>query len=150
MKIPRTEEPDGAIINISSLLDVMFILLIFFMATTTFEKERDKLERDRKVNLTRDTNKRTTLSTQRKTLVINVRSAHRNPDEGLYVVLGRQVDLKQIQKMVQDALQADADYKVLVRGDKLAYHGQVARAVSVCQEAGVKEANFAYMTSTDE
>ena len=150
MKIPRTEEPDGAIINISSLLDVMFILLIFFMATTTFEKERDKLERDRKVTLTEDTKERTTLSTERKTLVINVRSAHRNAGEALYVVLGRQVDLKQIQKMVQDALAADADYKVLVRGDKMAYHGQVAQAVSVCQDAGVKEANFAYMTSTDE
>jgi len=35
----RTTEIDDVEINLTSLIDVVFLLLIFFMVTTTFEKE---------------------------------------------------------------------------------------------------------------
>ena len=141
MKIPREEEPSSAIINMSSLLDVMFILLIFFMATTTFEQA----EHDRKVNLTKDSNKRTTIGSDTKTLIINVRKSQ---GQAFYTVRGLKMDLAQIKKEVKDNLAQDANYKVIVRGDEWAFHGHVAKAISECQSAGVKEVNLAYMTST--
>ena len=141
MKIPRKSESTSALINISSLLDVMFILLIFFMATTTFEQA----EHDRKVKLTKDSNKRTSVSANTRTLIINVRKSQ---GKASYTVRGEHVDLAQIRKEVKDNLARDPDYKVIVRGDEWAFHGHVARAISECQNAGVKEANIAYMTSS--
>ena len=43
----NSSSSDGEIINISSMLDVMFILIIFFLVTTTFKEE----EIDHMVNL---------------------------------------------------------------------------------------------------
>jgi len=143
MKIPRADESEGAVITLAPLLDVMFILLIFFMATTTFQQA----EHDRRVKLTKDSNKRTTLSSDTKTLVINVRKSQ---GRAFYTVHGRKMDLAQITKEVRDNIKQDPDYKVIVRGDEWAFHGHVARAISECQNAGVKEVNIAYMTSTTE
>ena len=142
MKISREEEPTGAIINMSSLLDVMFILLIFFMATTTFQQA----EHDREVQLAKDSDKQKSASSDTKTMTINVR---KNPGgEGTYIVHGLRMDLAQIRKEVRDNVARDANYKVIVRGDEWAFHGHVARAISECQNAGVKKVNIAYMTST--
>ena len=35
----RTTEPDEVDVNLTPLIDVVFLLLIFFMVTTTFEKD---------------------------------------------------------------------------------------------------------------
>ena len=79
MRIRRNSNGgDADIINMSSLLDVMFILIIFFLATTTFKEE----ETDAQVSLPSDTEGKP-LSSQQRTIVINVRKS------GAYVVLGK-------------------------------------------------------------
>jgi len=113
------------------------------MATTTFEQA----EHDRKVKLTKDSNKRTGISSDTKTLIINVRKSQ---GQAFYTVRGLKMDLAQIKKEVKDNVAQDANYKVIVRGDEWAFHGHVAKAISECQNAGVKEVNIAYMTSTRE
>ena len=39
MRIRSRDNDQGEIINISSMIDVMFILIIFFLVTTTFKEE---------------------------------------------------------------------------------------------------------------
>ena len=68
MRIRRKNDNDEAIINITSLLDVMFILIIFFLATSTLQRE----EHDIKVNLP-SRSEQGSLSSASRTLVINVR-----------------------------------------------------------------------------
>jgi len=127
-------------INLESLLDVMFILLIFFMATTTFKEE----EFDMEVSLPAAQQKRTALSSASKLIVINVRGEDRPADEALYVVSGRRVNLLQLRKLVRDGVEANKNQKVLIRGDKLALHGNVANAVAACHDGGVVKANIGY------
>ena len=136
---PEQESGEG-IINLESLLDVMFILLIFFMATTTFKQE----EIDMRVNLPDTQKKRTALSSVSKLMVINVRGEDRPKDEALYVVSGKRVNLLQIRKLVIDAVTANKNQKVLIRGDKLALHGNVANAVAACHNGGVVTVNIGY------
>ncbi|MDP6634455.1 MAG: biopolymer transporter ExbD [Phycisphaerae bacterium] len=143
MRFRREESAGQGIINLESLLDVMFILLIFFMATTTFKEE----EYDIKVKLTAVQRKHTSLSSQSKVMVINVRDVHSkdaNPDEALYVVEGKRINLLELRKMVADKVTADKTQKVLIRGDRLALHGDVAKAVAACRNGGVDEAKIAY------
>jgi len=146
MRFRRDEETGESIINMESLLDVVFILLIFFMATTTFKEE----EYDRKVKLTAARKKHSSLSGPANMTVINVRSKDRNKDDALYVVGGKRVNRLQLRKIVTDAVKRDANHKVLIRGDRKALHGDVAMAVAECHIAGVDEAKIGYSdTPTD-
>jgi len=140
MRIRQSSHESGDIINITSLLDVMFILLIFFMATTTFKEEEFPVE----VQLPVASKKHETASSKTKTIVVNVRNIRDNADEGLYVVGGKQVTLQQMRKLVEDAITHDASQAVWIRADKHAYHGEVANAVATCRNAGVTEAKLLY------
>ncbi|MFW5752817.1 MAG: ExbD/TolR family protein [Planctomycetota bacterium] len=140
MRIAREEAEKDQVINISSLLDVMFILLIFFIATTTFKAE----ERDEAVSLPQTSESTSLTNTARKLIVINVRDRSTAEDGSLYLVSNRPMDAAAIQATVGDAISANPDQKVLVRGDKRALHGDVADAISACRAGGVAEVNIGY------
>jgi len=140
MRIRQSQPESDGIINITSLLDVMFILLIFFMATTTFKEEEFPVE----VKLPVASKKHETASSKTKTIVVNVRNTREGADEGLYIVGGKKVTLQQMRKLVTDALKLDATQAVWIRADKYAYHGEVANAVATCRNAGVMEAKLLY------
>lgn len=133
MRIRRSQEDGSELINMSSLLDVMFILIIFFMATTTFRQE----ERDLAVNLP-ETADGQTLSSAPKVVVINVRQ------DGTYLFGDAIVTLAGIEERVASALKVDPDQKVLIRGDAKAFHGDVSSAAASCRLVGVKEAHIGY------
>lgn len=133
MRIRRPSESSTELINISSLLDVMFILIIFFMATTTFRRE----ERDITINLP-ETSEGQSLSSAPKVIVINVRK------DGSYLVGDQPTTLLEMSDVIATATQSDPGQKVLVRGDELALHGSVASAISACTRVGVREVNIGY------
>lgn len=134
MKIERSSESSTSIINISSLVDIMFILIIFFLATTTFRQE----ERDAAVNLP-ETAGAETLSSSTDVLVVNVRK------NGDYLLGSQPLDINKLASQMQAAVEENSQQKVLIRGDKQAMHGNVAAAVLACRRAGVKKANIGYM-----
>ena len=133
MRIRKPAASDDSVINMSSLLDVMFILIIFFLATTTFQQE----ERDIKVNLPESAEGQA-LSTAAKVIVINVRA------DGTYVMANHETTVEAMEQALANALAADPQQKVLIRGDRQALHGHVALAVALCKRAGVHEANLGY------
>jgi biopolymer transport protein ExbD len=130
-------EEDTPIINLTSLLDVMFILLIFFLATSTLQRE----EHDIKVNLPVHT-RSGSLSSATQTLVINVRR------DGDYYLQNTLKSLDEMEKIVAAAVTQNPQQKVLIRGDREALHGFVAAAVGACRDSGVKEANIGYQHRT--
>jgi len=140
MRIRQSSQESDGIINITSLLDVMFILLIFFMATTTFKEEEFPVG----VQLPVASKQHQTASSKSKTIVVNVRNTREGGDEGLYIVGGQRVTLEQMQKLVKDALVQDPGQAVWIRADKYAYHGEVANAIATCRNAGVQEAKLLY------
>ncbi len=137
MRIRRRAETEQTIINVTSLLDVMFILVIFFLATSNLQKE----EHDIKVNLPGDS-ATGSLSQESRTLVINVRK------DGRYTLLNRVRTLEEMKKTVSDAVAQNPDQRVLIRGDRDALHGHVAAAVRVCKTNGINEANIGYQFKT--
>jgi len=134
MRIRRDANREGELINISSLLDVMFILIIFFLATTTFQQE----ERDQKINLPDSADGQTSLSASSSVIVINVR------DDGTYLLGNRVMELPDLQQQLIAAVKKSDQQKVLVRGDQHALHGMVAAAMLACKRSGIHEANIGY------
>jgi biopolymer transport protein ExbD len=133
----RTEEPnDGEIINLSSMIDVLFILIIFFMITTTFREE----EVDHLVKLPSD--KRNQSLTQSKGNLINVNIR----EHGEYIVLGTQMTEEELSKWMKEELGRKPDLKVMIRCDKESKHLHLANVMSICRHIGVLEANIAVRT----
>ncbi|MCE5327305.1 MAG: biopolymer transporter ExbD [Planctomycetaceae bacterium] len=139
MRIPRTEEIDDNPIQMTSLMDLMFILLIFYVATTTFQEE----EKDEQVQLP-ETSLQSTISAASKLMIINVRTAASSETGEYYVISGRAMNLAQLTAMITGEVKKDTKQKVLIRGDRSAFHGQVAAALAACKRAGVDQANIAY------
>ena len=139
MRIRRNPEAEQGLINIPSLLDVIFILLLFFMATTTFKQE----ELDLQVKLPQSAANKS-LSAATKLIIINIRAADRPKEDPLYLVSNKRMTLDQLRATVAAAVRGHPDQKVLVRGDRRAFHGDVAAAVTVCSEVGIKEVNIGY------
>ena len=134
MKIPNYEETDDNIIDVSPLIDIMFILIIFFMVTMTVNEE----ERDISVNLP---NTEKSLSSAPKAIVINIRK------DGSYFLGPRRMKLAVIETELSITLESNPNQKVLIRGDKEALHGNVAAAIATCKRVGIHDANIGYKTS---
>ena len=134
MKIStRGRHGAGDIINISSLVDVLFILIIFFLVATKFSDE----ERDVPMNLP-DAPSDKTLSSSPNVAVVNVR------EDGSVYLGNSVVSLPDLQLAMTEAVKTNPGQKVLVRADEDARHGSVAGAVLACHRAGIAEANIGY------
>jgi biopolymer transport protein ExbD len=140
MRFRPTEEAAEGIINLESLLDVVFILLIFFMATTTFKEEEFYEE----INLPDTNKKRTALSSETEMIVVNVRGEDRAEADALFVVSNKRINIPQLRKIVADRVARDKNQKVLIRGDNKALHRNVASAVAACRDGGIAKANVGY------
>jgi len=140
MRIRQSPQEDTGVINITSLMDVMFIMLIFYMATTTFQEAEFPVG----VQLPVASKKHETASSKTKTIVVNVRNTRQGAGEGLYIVSGKHVTIQEMQKLVEDSVAQDPTQAVWIRADKHAYHGEVANAIATCRNAGVMEAKLLY------
>lgn len=131
MRIRSDESSQEGVINISSLLDVMFILIIFFLATATFEK----LEKDLKVKLPA-TSAKPSISAKPNTVIVNVRK------DGTYTVASRVLNFNQLGDLIRKAVKKNAKQTFTVRGDHRAYYGAVAQVVGAFKANGVKDGFF--------
>ena len=132
----RSSNGEGEVINISSMLDVMFILIIFFLVTTTFMEE----EIDHMVNLPVDARNQSLTQSTGNLAKINIRK------NGAYVVQGRQVTEEEMSTWMTEQVGNKPDIKVLIRSDKEAKHLYLANVMSICRHVGVPKANIAVKT----
>ena len=132
----KSSSNDGEIINISSMLDVMFILIIFFLVTTTFKEE----EIDHMVNLPVDAKNQSLTQSTGNLIKINIRKS------GAYVLMGKQVTEEQISDWMKTEVEKKPDIKVLIRSDQDAKHLYHANVMSICRHVGVPRANIAVKT----
>jgi biopolymer transport protein ExbD len=138
MRIRASKDGASELINISSMIDVMFILIIFFLVTTTFKEE----EIDHMVNLPVDARNQSLTQSTGNLVKINIRKS------GAYVLLGKQVTEEQITQLMDRELKKKPDLKVLIRSDQDAKLLYVANVLSICRHVGVNKANIALKTTT--
>lgn len=135
MRVDSGEDSGGDhSIDTSSLVDIMFILIIFFLVTSSFHEE----ETDMAVNLPETD---LTLSSAVQVLVINIRN------DGSYYMSEKRMDLDSLNTELIKVIRINPDQKILVRADRTALHGQVAQAIAACRRVGISEANIGYMTT---
>ena len=133
----KTESSSGnGIINISSMIDVMFILIIFFLVTTTFKEE----EIDHLVKLPTDKRNQSLTQSKGNLLKINIR------ENGAYLVMGTQMTEEQLSTWMEGEIKRKPELKVLIRCDENSKHLHLANVMSICRHVGVPRANIAVRT----
>jgi biopolymer transport protein ExbD len=124
MRLPPSE-PELGIPNMMPLIDVVFLLLIFFLMASRFEQE----ERDLKVTLPEVAEAQPLAMTQE--LVVNI-----TPD-GKYVVARQQYDEGQLAALLEQARRKNPQQTVLIRGDGRAAWMYGVRVMGLCNKAKI-------------
>ena len=136
MRIRSSSNESSEVINMSSLLDVLFILIIFFLVTTTFKQ----LEDDPLVDLPVDQRNQALASKAGDVVKINIRKS------GAYVIMNRAVTEEQVQDTMKKHVKNKPEVKVMIRADKESKHLYLANILSICKYVGVKETHIKVKT----
>jgi len=124
----KTLEDDAPVLNLTSMVDVVFLLIVFFMAGTEFTH----LEREIGLQVPEVSNRGTlTAAPERK--VINVTA------EGQITLNRKPITLEQLQVTLAAARSEYQDLGVVVRGDAQASFQRVADVLNACKEAGITD-----------
>jgi biopolymer transport protein ExbD len=119
----RHAQQDETEINITPMLDIVFIMLIFFIVTTSFTKETGaeitKPVADQAVRL------------QKGTILIGVRS---NDDIWMNK---RHIELREVRSMVERAKAENPEGSVVIVADKESRIGTVSEVMEQVKLAGV-------------
>lgn len=130
MRLESDNEGDGGI-NLMPLVDVVFLLLIFFLAATTFATEEVELD------LRLPEAKSGEAGKAQKQLIINV------SQDGTLTMSGRAVTFEALRQKLVAAVARNKEQAVLVRGDKSAQFGVGLQVLDVCRLAKIKKVDFA-------
>ena len=118
----------GVNIDMGPLVDMVFLLLIFFVVTTSFVKESG-------IDVQRASAATAELK-QRATLMIGV------SPEGQVYFEGKQVDVRSVRGLIERALAENPDGGVVVVADKASRTGAVVGVMDQCRLAGAKDVSL--------
>lgn len=133
MRLPASHDGDELGINLTPVIDVVFLLLIFFLVASRFDKE----EREEKLALPEVTEAQPI--TYPKNLVINVTSS------GKYIIMGKEYSEKALASRLKQERAINPHQTVLIRGDGNSAWRFGVRAVSLCRAADIKDCRVAVL-----
>jgi biopolymer transport protein ExbD len=131
MKRKRRHSAEEAEINITPMLDIVFIMLIFFIVTTSFVKE-----------IALDLNRPASEPREEKEIseVITIRIAA----NGQIEVGGRPVDIRAVRANIEGELATRGfDTPVVVIADRAADSGLMVRVIDQARMAGADQVSLA-------
>ena len=121
----RKAEKSGTELNIAPLIDMIFILLIFFLVTTSFTRETGV-----EVNRPSAT---TAKEMEKGSLLIAV------TQEGSVYIHNRIVDLMELRAIVEKAMKENPEKPVVILADKASMTGRMIAVMDTCTLAGAKQ-----------
>jgi biopolymer transport protein ExbD len=132
MRLDVGEEDDEVYLNLTPFIDVLFFLVVFFLAATSFAREEE-------VQMQLDLPKSAAgkEGAPGHPLVIDVAK------EGQIRVDGRVVTIEGLQQKLLSAAGRSKEQEILIRGDTQAYFGVVAQVFDACLLAKLKHVAFA-------
>lgn len=124
IRYSRRKSKSSTELNIAPLIDMVFILLIFFLVTTSFVKESG-VEVKRPVAKSSEKKEKTNL-------VIGVTEQNR-----IYIK-GNPVDVRSIRSYMERFLMQYPQGSVVIAADENSSSGKVIQVLDACRLAGVK------------
>ena len=138
MKFSTRPEADVSI-NLTPLIDVVFLLLIFFMVSATFSKESQLRIRLPEASITDQ------LSIAERTLMIQIDStgeyAVQGPkDDKVRSLVNRASDT--LQRALTIAMNGEDNLILVIRADRATTHESVIHVLDVARQVGLRDITF--------
>lgn len=125
----RIREEEDAAVDMTPMLDIVFIMLIFFIVTTSFIKEAGiEVTKPKAANQTRQ---------KSANIFIAIR------DTGEIWLDKRRVDVERVAANIEKLLAEQPSEVVIVQADKDAKHGVVVKVMDAIKEAGIDKISIA-------
>ncbi len=122
-----------AALNITPLIDIVFLLLIFILVTSNFEKEEQSLAIEPP-----QASEAVPLTAQPQQLTISIDTA------GKYYVGGAVLDAKGLEKkLIRERSEHAEGRLVRIRADKKVQFQSVATAMNLCKKHGFRDIHVA-------
>jgi biopolymer transport protein ExbD len=125
----RRSQKKGVELNMAPLVDMVFLLLIFFLVTTSFVRETG-------VDVNRPT-AATAVSKEKATIMIGV-----TPDNRIFMDR-REIDPRAVRVNVERALTETPEAGVIIVADRDSTTGVVMRVMDACKLAGAENVSIA-------
>lgn len=124
----KDANPDTVSIEMMPMIDMVFLLLIFFLVATTFHQT----EREMKIALPFASSAEP-ISALLQEMIINIDA------DGKFILGGRTVDVEELRSIVTGAVSVNPEQKVTVRGDRGTAYANVVTVLDICKGAGIQE-----------
>lgn len=125
-------EQDDYEIMMTPFIDCVFLLLVYFLAATSFYK----IEKDITIKLP-EASEANSNPTQTNEVIVNVRKS------GVFVIKGRVLELSDLEKLLSDATRGGQKPAVTIRGDQDALHLDVVKVMNACVKVGISGVSVA-------
>ena len=122
------QEDESAEINIGPLIDMVFILLIFFVITTNFTRQTG-------IDVTKP-KAQTAVSQGQKVILVGISR------EGTIHAYGRQMSPERLQALIQEEVLKRPDLSVVIVSDRQAEIGKAVEVMDICSLAGAKKVSI--------
>ena len=123
-------------INMGPLVDMVFLLLIFFVVTTSFVKETG-------IDVHRST-AATAEMKERGNIMLGISA------DGQVHMEGKRIDVRSVRALIERALAEDPESGVVIVADKDSNTGTVVQAMDQCRLAGAMNVSLAAKRDTGE
>jgi len=125
-------------VPLAPMLDVLFLLLIFFATTSTYRAVEQQIAINLPVSQTAATDQ-----PGRHDILININN------DGSIIVSGGTVSLEQLHTMLKQLAVDYPDDRVIIRGDQLVPYGRVIGVMDAARAAGFGRIHFATVKRAD-
>ncbi len=136
-RVQKTEDID---LNLTPLIDVVFLLLIFFMVSTTFQKESEL-----SVHLPEASQKPVTVDDNALEIAISA--------SGQFFVNGQELTnshLRTLRKAIKTIVAGKRDIPVVIRADAQTPHQSVVTAMDAAGQLGMRHLSIATTNSNSK
>lgn len=132
-------QDDVDTIPMAPLIDIVFLTLVFFMATTTYSSLESELDITLPTAAGAEVSDR-----QQGEIYINVRA------DGSIILNEREVNLDELQSVLDRVAEYFPGGSVIIRGDREADFGRAIAILDRCKRADIQNVSFAAIQETTE
>ena len=124
-RLAKQQEEEGAEIDLTPMLDVVFIMLIFFIVTTTFVREAG-------IQINRPAAE-TAVKQEQTNILVAI------SPEGEIWIDGQRVDIRELRGMIRKLKSENPEAAVIIQADRDARAGLLVQAMDQARLAGVRD-----------
>ena len=129
----RTDSLEEPQLNLTPMIDIVFLLIIFFMVGTRFSENEQQYEIELpKASVVEP------MTSRPDAIVINVARS------GKVTINGEQFELPDLQTRLEAARKAYSEQSVLIRGDGAGIYQSVVDVMDICHKAQIRVFSLAF------